>query len=89
MARGTSAASAPRVLPERARLPAGPQAAQTFKVRERLGQTSGGIIAPFPTKPKHMHWSTYLRTRAAAEGNELCILQDDLADVKRTLKMRR
>lgn len=62
---------------------------KAFQTRERLGQTSGGIIAPFPPKPKHMHWSTYLRIRIAAEKNELRILQEDLADVKRTPKVRR
>lgn len=62
---------------------------KAFKTRRRLGQTSGGIIAPFPQKPKHMHWSTYLRIRAAAEENELRIWQADLADLKRTSKIRR
>ncbi|MRX50185.1 hypothetical protein GI374_06930 [Paracoccus sp. S-4012] len=62
---------------------------KAFKIRERLGQTSGGIIAPFPAKPKYMHWNTYLRTRAEAEQNELRILQDELADLKRTSKVRR
>lgn len=29
-----------------------------FKVRERLGQTKGGIVVRFPPKPKGMHWET-------------------------------
>lgn len=62
---------------------------KAFQTRERLGQTSGGIVAPFPPKPKHMHWSTYLRIHAAAEENELRIWQADLADLKRTSKIRR
>ena len=56
---------------------------KAFKTRERLGQTAGGIIAPFPPKPKHMHWSTYLRIRTAAEQCEMQFLQDELADLKR------
>jgi hypothetical protein len=32
-------------------------------LRERLGQTEGGIVAPFPPKPKGMHWDTYCRLK--------------------------
>lgn len=49
---------------------------KAFKTRERLGQQSGGIVAPFPEKPKHMHWSTYLRIRSAAERHEMQLLED-------------
>ena len=37
---------------------------KAIKLRARLGQTSGGIVAPFPHKPKWMRWHTYLRIRA-------------------------
>jgi hypothetical protein len=34
-----------------------------FKVRERLGQSEGGMVAPFPGKPKWWRWPRYLRIR--------------------------
>ncbi len=34
---------------------------QAIKVRERLGQTDGGIAVPFPGKPKWMRWHSYNR----------------------------
>jgi hypothetical protein len=37
-----------------------------FKVRERLGQREGGVVAPFPAKPKWGRWPGYLRIRRAA-----------------------
>lgn len=43
---------------------------KALKARKRLGQQAGGIVAPFPQEPKHMHWATYLRIRAAAEEQE-------------------
>lgn len=56
---------------------------KTFKTREQLGQTGWeGLLAPFPPKPKHMHWSTYLKIRAKAERNELEILTAELADLQ-------
>jgi hypothetical protein len=36
---------------------------QLHKRRDRLGQTEGGVIAPFPGKPKWRRWPTYLRSR--------------------------
>jgi hypothetical protein len=36
---------------------------KAFKIRGRLGQRSGGTLAPFPEKPKRMRWHTYLRLR--------------------------
>src|SRR5205085_2087553 len=43
---------------------------QLFKVRERLGQVEGGIIAPFPGKPKWARWPHYLRLRREAMQRE-------------------
>lgn len=43
---------------------------EAFKWRHRLGQTSGGIVALFPTKPKWMRWHTYLRLRRRSEALE-------------------
>ena len=36
---------------------------KAFTARHRLGQKSGGVVVPFPQKPKHMHWATYERIR--------------------------
>ena len=36
---------------------------KAIDLRARLGQTSGGLLATFPTKPKWMRWHTYLRLR--------------------------
>lgn len=47
---------------------------KAIKLRTRLGQRSGGIIAPFPPKPKGMHWKTYLALREEAEMREKEIL---------------
>lgn len=40
----------------------GRAATRALKIRERLG-CRDGIEAPFPDKPKHMRWATYLRLR--------------------------
>ncbi|MGX0905280.1 hypothetical protein ACSSV8_003875, partial [Roseovarius sp. MBR-79] len=45
-----------------------------FKVRERLGQTKGGILVSFPAKPKGMHWRTYTQIRLTAVLTEHEIL---------------
>ena len=39
------------------------QITKAIRLRERLGQTKDGIVAPFPPKPKRMRWHTYLRLR--------------------------
>lgn len=49
---------------------------KVLKARQRLGQQAGGIVAPFPPKPKHMHWSTYLRIRSASEKQETQLLEE-------------
>ena len=41
--------------------------ARAQDIRMRLGG-SGSIEAPFPAKPKGMHWRTYRRLRAASEA---------------------
>ncbi len=52
---------------------------RAFKVRKRLGQTAGGIIAPFPPKPERMHPTKYRRIREKAVKLEREILLEDLA----------
>ncbi len=47
---------------------------KAFKIRDRLGQASGGLVAPFPEKPKRMRWHTYLRIRKDALELEQRIL---------------
>ena len=37
---------------------------RAIKIRKRLGQTTGGVIVPFPERPKFMHHRTYLRLKA-------------------------
>lgn len=54
-----------------------------FKVRRRLGQTKGGIVAPFPLKPKGMHWRTYQDLKHSALLNELEILFHAQAELYR------
>lgn len=55
---------------------------KAFKVRKRLGQKEGGIIAQFPPKPKGMHATTYNRIRENAVQAELHILLEDLASLR-------
>lgn len=43
---------------------------KAIKLRARLGQTSGGTVAPFPHKPARMRWQTYSRLRAEIEALE-------------------
>jgi hypothetical protein len=52
-----------------------------FKVRDRLGQTKGGIFVRFPSKPKGMHWQTYEQIRLAALHRESEILLQVRADL--------
>jgi hypothetical protein len=52
-----------------------------FKVRERLGQTKGGIVVRFPPKPKGMHWRTYEGIRLEALRDESEILLRAHADI--------
>ncbi|TNC42508.1 hypothetical protein FHG66_21350 [Rubellimicrobium rubrum] len=37
---------------------------KAIKIRKRLGQTTGGVIVPFPERTRSMHHRTYLRLRA-------------------------
>ena len=57
-----------------------------LKVRKRFGQNEGGIIAPFPPKPKSMHPTKYNRIRKTSLKLELDFLLDDMAEF---LKMSR
>lgn len=50
--------------------------------RHRLGQTSGGIVAPFPPKPNWMRWDTYLRLRRRSEVLEAEVWKRDRERMK-------
>jgi hypothetical protein len=41
-----------------------------LKARARLGQQQGGVVAPFPSKPKWARWPHYLRCRREAMQRE-------------------
>ncbi len=47
---------------------------KAIKIREMLGQREGGIMAPFPSKPKGMHWKTYNKIRGISQAIEREIL---------------
>jgi hypothetical protein len=51
-------------------IPAHRKITKAIRLRRRLGQTSGGIVAQFPKKPKWMRWHTYLNLRAKSEKYE-------------------
>lgn len=53
-----------------------------LKVRKQLGQRRGGIVAPFPSKPKGMHWKTFEAIKFAAIHDELAIWLHALADIR-------
>lgn len=59
---------------------------KAVKIREKLGQIKGGIVAPFPQKPKAMHWKTYLRLRAQAQEIENRVAAADMEWLKRFKK---
>lgn len=40
-----------------------------IRFRERHGQKIGGVVAPFPRKPKLMRWHTYLKARQRDKQN--------------------
>ena len=43
---------------------------KAIKHRAKHGQTQGGIVVPFPSKPKWMRWHTYFKARTQAQGFE-------------------
>lgn len=55
--------------------PADRQLLKAIRHRERLGQFEGGVVAPFPPKPKWMRWHTYLRHMQKAASREQSIWQ--------------
>lgn len=56
---------------------------KALKVRRRLGQKQGGIVAPFPVKPKGMHWRTYNSLKVDALNEELKIWLEGLRYIRR------
>ena len=56
---------------------------KAIKIRERLGQKKGGIVAPFPDKPVGMHWDRYLRIRDAAQKLERRIWRESWLEIQR------
>ena len=53
---------------------------KAYRLRRRLGQKCGGLLNPFPGKPKGMHWSTYYRLEA--EGRALEATLDSMAEAQ-------
>ncbi|WP_281968591.1 hypothetical protein [Roseovarius nanhaiticus] len=53
---------------------------KALKVRKQLGQRGGGLLTPFPLKPKGMHPVKYARLREHAMPSEREILIEDLAE---------
>jgi len=49
---------------------------KAIKIRASLGQKSGGILVPFPTKPKWMRRRTYERLKQEATTLEKSILAE-------------
>ncbi len=49
---------------------------QAIRIRARLGQERGGIMPPFPPKPKYMHWKTYDKLRAKCEAYEQAFMRE-------------
>ena len=43
---------------------------RAIRIRQRLGQTKGGVCVRFPAKPPRMRWHTYLRIRREAQELE-------------------
>jgi hypothetical protein len=59
--------------------PAHRRITKAIRMRRRLGQTEGGIIARFPKKLKWMRWHTYLRLHAECEALEKSIWAEESA----------
>lgn len=49
---------------------------KALKRRARLGQGKGGLLRPFPAKPKWMRWKTYLQLRKRALREEAVLFQE-------------
>jgi len=49
---------------------AGRSLRRLLKQRDRLGQAEGGVVAPFPSKPRWWRWPRYLRARRKAMQRE-------------------
>lgn len=47
---------------------------KAIRHRARHGQSVGGVVVPFPSKPKRMRWHTYFRARKTAEYCEMQII---------------
>ena len=63
---------------------------KALKVRKSLGQKTGGLLSPFPPKPKNMHPTKYYRIREHALPIEREILLKDLTDLPQiTYRIRR
>jgi hypothetical protein len=55
---------------------------RTQTIRIKLGG-SANLIEPFPLKPEKMHWRTYQRLRAEAEGCEAVFFSDSMRKIQR------
>lgn len=61
---------------------------KALRMRSRLGQTGGGLLLPFPPRPKHMRQATYWKLRLTCRAIEQALLQGIAREFGITLPSR-
>lgn len=70
-----------------AKSPAGRQLLCAFKRRAALGQKRGGVLTPFPKRPKYMRWDRYHRILAEGLSDEEEILARLMKGLPKPVRM--